>query len=312
MKAVVVDPQAPARLALGEVEAPSPWPNEAVIRVTCLSLNRGEVNFAQSKPAGARIGWDIAGVVERRAANGACPAVGQRVVAFLPAANGWAEEVSVPVNSLAPIPDSVSDADAAALPVAGLTALYGLERGQRLLGSRVLVTGATGGVGLFACQLARLMGAEVVAQVRRQEQKPWVEQAGAHTVVVDIDGRALADHGPYRLVFDGVGGLPLQHVLPTLQRGSTAVVYGVTGADGVSVPLGPLLGSGDASLQGFNLYHESAVEPASVGLERLLRLVATERLQTFAESRGTWRDVGSAAQDLLERKFTGKGTLTVD
>ena len=75
----------------------------------------------------------------------------------------------MPPKDLAEIPEGVSDADAATLPVAGLTALYALERGEHLLASRVLITGASGGVGLFGVQLARLMGADIVAQVRRKD-----------------------------------------------------------------------------------------------------------------------------------------------
>ncbi|NIP72584.1 MAG: alcohol dehydrogenase, partial [Gammaproteobacteria bacterium] len=93
-----------------------------------------------------------------------------RVVGFSRAMQGWAELCALPTHELAPVPDAVSLEDAATLPVAGLTALYGLERGERLLASPVLITGATGGTGLFACALANLMGAHVVAHVRREEQ----------------------------------------------------------------------------------------------------------------------------------------------
>ncbi len=205
MQAVVVDSNAPGRLALGEVEPPSPDRNEAIVRVRSFSLNRGEVGFAQAKPAGARIGWDVAGVVEQPARDGSGPSAASRVVGFLPAANGWAEAVAVPTGYLAAIPDEVSDRDAAALPVAGLTALYGIERANRLLGARVLVTGASGGVGLFACQLAKLMGAHVVAQVRNDASQDALARLGAE-VVIDATGEELRKHGPYRLIFDGIGG----------------------------------------------------------------------------------------------------------
>ena len=89
---------------------------------------------------------------------------------------------------LAELPDAVSFAQATTLPIAGLTALYTLERGGPLLGRRVLVTGASGGVGLFACQLARLGGAaRVVGVVRSAEHEAVVREAGADEVIVGGD-----------------------------------------------------------------------------------------------------------------------------
>ena len=310
MQAVVATPDAPGRLSLADVEPPDPDSGEALVTVRAFSLNRGEVNFAQSKPAGARIGWDVAGVVEAPATDGSGPEAGARVVGFLPAANGWAERVAVPTGYLASIPDGVSDADAASLPVAGLTALYGIERADRLLGDRVLVTGASGGVGLFACQLARLMGAHVVAQLRSDSMQAVLEGLGAE-VVVDATGEEIRKHGPYRLIFDGVGGSVLTHALPRLTTGGRAVVYGVTASPTAELGIGPLLGSGNAAVEGFNLYHESRVEPAGRGLARLLALLRAGRLRTFIERTGSWSDVGQIAADLLARRFVGKAVLEI-
>ena len=90
---------------------------------------------------GWRPGWDLAGTVELEAEDGSGPRTGRRVVGLLPS-GAWAEVVAVPTHSLAELPDTVSFAQAATLPVAGLTALYGLEQGGGLLGQRVLITGA--------------------------------------------------------------------------------------------------------------------------------------------------------------------------
>ena len=310
MRAVVVEPDAPGRLAIGLADPPAPSAGEAVMAVRAFSLNRGEVNFAQAKPRGARIGWDVAGVVEREAADGSGPPKGSRVVGFLPAADGWAERVAVPSDYLARIPDGVTDVDAAALPVAALTALYGIERAHRLLGAKVLVTGASGGVGLFGVQLAKHMGAHVIAQLRNDRQKRTLDDLGVE-VVVDAIGEELARRGPYRLIFDGVGGSVLSHTLPELTTGGVAVVYGVTAAQTADLPIGPLLGSGNASVQGFNLYHEARMEPARAGLSRLLDLVRNGSLRTFVERTGGWSEVGQTAADLLARRFQGKAVLEI-
>src|SRR5262245_15527349 len=159
--AVVVDPDAPGRLVLRPVAEPVPDRGEAVVHVRAISLNRGEIRRASMAPAGWRPGWDLAGEVERAAADGAGPRAGARVVGLL-SEGAWAERVAVPVHALAELPDKVTLAQAATFPVAGLTALYALGKsGGSLVGRRVLVTGATGGVGDFAVQLARLAGAHV-------------------------------------------------------------------------------------------------------------------------------------------------------
>ena len=130
--------------------------HEALVQVEAISLNRGEVRDAMEAEAGWRPGWDLAGTVIKQAANGTGPKVGSRVMGTVPIHGGaWAEQVAVPTNMLAEIPTNVTFAQAATLPVAGLTALYALDKGGLLLHKRVLITGSTGGVGLFAHQLAR-------------------------------------------------------------------------------------------------------------------------------------------------------------
>ena len=187
------------------------------MRVKAISLNRGEVRRAgRGWPRAAwRPGWDLAGTVERAAADGSGPQVGARVVGLLPE-GAWAERVVVPTHALAGLPDKVTFSQAATFPVAGLTALYGLAKRGQILARRVLVTGATGGVGDFAVQLARLSGAHVTAVVRRADQVAAVRQWGAHDVVV---GEEIPPAPKYDLVLDSVGGRTLGTALVALERG---------------------------------------------------------------------------------------------
>src|SRR5213592_3288639 len=125
--AVVVDPEAPGRLAIRPVPDPAPDRGEALVRVHAISLNRGEVRRSTMAPAGWRPGWDLAGVVETAAPDGSGQRVGARVVGLM-LEGAWAERVAVPTHSLAELPDKVTFSQAATFPVAGLTALHALSK----------------------------------------------------------------------------------------------------------------------------------------------------------------------------------------
>ena len=116
--------------------------------------------------------------------------------------------------------------EAATLPVAGLTALYVLEKGHGLLGRNVLVTGANGGVGLFACQLGKLMGANVVGLIRREEYRDLVTQARRGSGGRGEDGGAACEFGPYRLIAESVGGQVLANCLSLIDRDGICVSFG--------------------------------------------------------------------------------------
>src|SRR2546425_5731132 len=153
-RAVVVDPDVPGRLVIRPVAEPVPDRGEAVVCVRAISLNRGEVRRSGMAAAGWRPGWDLAGEVERAAADGSGPRVGARVVGFLPE-GAWAERVAVPTHALAELPEKVMLSQAATLPVAGLTPLHALAKRRLLLGRRGLVKGPPGGAGDVAVQRGR-------------------------------------------------------------------------------------------------------------------------------------------------------------
>lgn len=308
--AVVVDPNVPGRLALREVDRPTPLPSSALVRVATVSLNRGEVRRTLTAEAGWRPGWDLAGTVEVAAQDGSGPAVGTRVVGFLPA-GAWAELVAVPTHSLAQLPSSVSFRDAATLPVAGLTALLALERGGLLLGKTVLITGASGGVGHFACQLACYAGAKVTAVVRRPELVEFVKNAGAQQVVVGSDRDNIAQHGPYNLILDSVGGETLPAVLEAVAPDGVCVLFGSTAGAEVTFNASRFYGKGGLSLYGFILFHELKKQPASAGLTRLVNFLAEGLLVPHIDLEAPWTQVADVAQQLTDRRFLGKAVLSI-
>ena len=225
VRAVVVDPSHSDKLTLQSVELPPAAISEVTVRVTAISLNRGEVNRALSQPtAGARPGWDFVGLIEEPAADRSGPQAGTRVVGML-STGAWAERIRAPSHAVAVLPDAVTDAQAATLPVAGLTALHALRQGGLLLGRKVLVDGATGGVGHLAVQLAATAGAEVYGHVRRAEQTAMISEWCGERVIVASNLRAAASSGPYHLILDSIGGSALSAALTMLQPNGTCVTF---------------------------------------------------------------------------------------
>jgi NADPH:quinone reductase len=311
MRAVVVEVGSPNRLVLREVEEASPAPSEALIRVAAVSLNRGEVRrAAATSQDGFRPGWDVAGTVKRAAEDGSGPPEGTRVVGLLEA-GAWAELAAVPTRSLAALPEGVSFAQAATLPVAGLTALYALEKGGGLLGKNVLITGASGGVGLFACRLARMAGAHVVGLIRSADREALVREAGAHAVVAGNDVSAAREHGPYDLVLESVGGEVLAGTLAMLATGGTCVSLGVSAGAESTFDARSFYFTGGATLYGFFIFYEVLARPASEGLVRLLRLVTQGTLQPHIELEVPWEEIGDVAGRLVDRDYAGKAVLHV-
>src|SRR5213082_2083575 len=278
IRAVVVDAPAPGRLAIKPVELRDPDRDEVGVRVTAISLNRGETRRAlQVAEPGWRPGWDFAGVVESEAADGTGPKPGTRVVGLLPS-GAWAERVNCRSHAVAALPDAVSDAEAATLPVAGLTALHALRQGGLLLGRKVLVDGASGGVGHLACQLAAAAGSTVWGHVRREEHRATVAEWCGERVVLGRELAAAKPHGPFWLILDSLGGSALGAALGMLQPGGTCVTFGVSEAAHATFESRDFFATGGVRLYGLTLFHElMSVERAGVGLALLTDLIAAKK-----------------------------------
>ena len=260
---------------------------------------------------GWRPGWDFAGVVEREAADGSGPKAGARVVGLLP--NGaWAERVNCRSHAVAALPDAVSDAQASTLPVAGLTALHALRQGGLLLGRKVLVDGASGGVGHFACQLAQAAGALVWGHVRRDDQRAQVAEWTGGRVVVGRELSAAKGQGPYWLIVDSVGGSALSAALTMLAPNGVCVTLGVSEGPTATFESRDFFGAGGARLYGLTLFHElMSVERAGIGLTLLAGEIAAGRLKPQIAVEAGWNEVGAVAQRLIDRDFTGKAVLHI-
>jgi NADPH:quinone reductase-like Zn-dependent oxidoreductase len=312
IRAVVVDPAAPEKLAVKPVELRDPDRDEVGVRVTAISLNRGETRRAlQVAEPGWRPGWDFAGVVETAAADGSGPKPGTRVVGLLPS-GAWAERINCRSHAVAALPDAVSDAEAATLPVAGLTALHALRQGGLLLGRKVLVDGASGGVGHLACQLAAAAGALVWGHVRREEHRAAVAEWCGGRVVLGRDLGAAKPYGPFWLILDSLGGSALAAALGMLQPNGTCVTFGVSEAASTTFESRGFFGTGGVKLYGLTLFHElMSVERAGIGLGLLAELIAAKKLQPQIAVEAPWSEIGAIARRLIDREFTGKAVLYI-
>jgi NADPH:quinone reductase-like Zn-dependent oxidoreductase len=304
MLALVNTPSGTAPVEIREVPEPRPAANEALVEVRAFSLNRGELRLMQTRPEGWRPGQDIGGVVLRQAADGGGPAAGTRVVALTDNA-GWAQRVAVPAHRMAALPDNVRFEEAAALPVAGLTALRALQQGAPLLGKRVLVTGAAGGVGHLAVQLAARSGARVTAIVGGPER--GLHLRGAEAIIDGIDKVS----GPFALILESAGGASLAAAIARIEAKGTIVIFGNSSGEPTSLSFRDFAEHPNARIQSFSYFTSEAEERFAPDLALLASLVGNGSLKPVLVER-SWRDIADVGPQLRDRRIAGKAVFRID
>jgi NADPH:quinone reductase len=295
---------------LVRVPEPSAGAGEVLVDVRAVSVNRGELHRLTAAAAGWRPGWDFAGVVADRGSPGTAPDAGRpaRGTRVFGIADGgsWAERVAVPAARLAVIPDGLTVEQAATLPTAGLTALRTLRMPGDLTGASVLVTGAAGGVGRFALQLARRFGAEVTAVVGRPERGEGLAALGATQVVVGVEGLEAG----FDLVLDTGGGASLGEALRLVAPRGTVVSFGNSSRAQTSFSASDFYPK-EASLRGFYVLNDLDGTRTADDLAYLARLVAAGELVADIAATNDWRDARTILHRLRDRRLAGKAVLLV-
>jgi NADPH2:quinone reductase len=308
MRALLASRSAPHGVELGEIEAPQPQPSQALVAVRAVSLNRGEARYLPRREEGTVHGWDVAGVVERGAADGSGPGEGERVVGLV-SEGAWAELAAVPTARLAALPREVGFEDAATLPVAGMTAVRALDVAGSLLGRRVLITGASGGVGRFAIQLARDGGAHVTGVSSSPERAEGLAEIGADEVI----GELTPEGESFDAILESVGGQSLAAALARVAPWGTVVCFGNSSGQETTFDVSPFYALPGARLYGLRVFDELDRTGSAVrDLSLLAELVADGRLDPQVSVIRSWREAGETLEDLIERRVRGKAVLTID
>jgi NADPH2:quinone reductase len=307
MRALVADPTASPALSLADVPEPTAGPGELLVDMEGASVNRGEIRTAAKQPPGTIIGWDVAGTVAALGEGVTTFDVGERVVALSPNGGSFAERVVVPADWTAPLPSACDFVTAATLPVAGVTAAGILRLGRTHAGDRVLVTGAAGGVGQVAVQLALQTRATVTGQAGSEERAAAVRDTGAEALVHPGDGSPV--DGEFDVVLDGIGGPMLGPLLAATAANGRVVVYGNSADAESTFRVETFYGKG-VTIYGFRVFTSVPPTQAVKDMATLADQAATGTLSVKVQATAPLAGALPLIADLYNRRVTGKVVIT--
>lgn len=294
------------------LRVPEPGPGEIRVRVAAAAVNpadwriRGGAFRLFMRPAWPFVpGADVAGVVDAVGGGVSRFGPGDRVFAMLPTLHGggYAEFAVARHDAAAHLPCNVRLVDAAAAPLAALTALQALEGGLGLAGGdRVLVYGASGGVGTFAVQIARLLGARVTAACSAPNAE-WVAGLGAEAVLDYAAVNVARPAEPYDALLDAVAARPYRHWRRAVRRGGRVCLLNPMHGN----PLSRL----GATLDGRRL-SSILVRADGAGLTRIARWMAEGALRPVVERFYPLADAAEAHRRSETGRVRGKLVLVAD
>ncbi|MCP5089171.1 MAG: NADPH:quinone oxidoreductase family protein [Rhodobacteraceae bacterium] len=302
-------------LTLQDVIKPSPCSDEVLVRVEACSVNFADTllikgTYQEKPPLPFSPGMEISGTIVEAGAEIDGLTVGQRVASFC-GKGGLAEYLAVPAAACVPVPDDMPFAEAAAFPIAYGTSHVALDYRARLQpGERLLVLGASGGIGLTAVELGKLMGAEVIACARGAEKLKVAKAAGADHLIDSKteDIRTIVkDLGGADVVYDPVGGDQFKAALRATNPDGRIIPLGFASGEVPQIPANIILVK-NISVIGYYWGGYAAVKPQVLtdSFARLIRWYQDGKLHPHISHCLPLEQANQAIDLLRSRKATGK------
>jgi len=317
MKAIQIQrPGGAEALQLVDIPVPKPKPNEAVVKIAAAGVNFIDVYLREGRykaPLPFVNGQEASGVVSEIGADVKTVKPGDHV-AYAGPLGAYAEYAAVPAERLVPIPSGVSDRDAAAAMLQGMTAHYlAYDTFPLKSGQTALVHAAAGGVGLLLVQMAHNLGARVIGTVSTEEKAKLAREAGADEVILytksdfEAETKNLTGGRGLDVVYDSVGKTTFDKGLNVLRPRGMMVLYG--GSSGAVPPFDLIQLSAKGSLfvtrpklGDYIITREELLARA----EAVLGMIAAGKLKLRVEHIYNLEDAQQAHRDLEGRKTTGK------
>jgi NADPH2:quinone reductase len=316
----ILETGGPEKLQLQDVEVGAPEPNEVQLRHTAIGLNFIDVydrTGLYPQPMPGVIGREAAGVIVAKGRKVQGFRVGDRVAYALPQPGAYCEVRNVPADRVVKVPKGISDEQAAAIMLKGMTAQYLLRRTFRVSrGDVVLANAAAGGVGLILCQWAKALGATVIGVVGSEEKAQLARKHGCkHTLISGRDEIAasvkkLTKGVGAAVAYDAVGKDAFVECLDSLRPLGMMVTFG--NASGPVPPVSPLELSkrGSLFLTRPTLFHYIARRDDLLATARdLFNAVKNKTVRVRVQQTYALKDAADAHRDLEARKTTGSTVL---